>query len=314
VYTGNPTLLTGTGTTFTPQMVGSQIRVGGLLYPYYTVIAFLSSSQILIDQPWAGPDVTTQPFQILNVYFPVPADFGYFYSVVSVKDGYKLWTNVTQSELALLDPQRTNYGQTYVASFYDNAPSYNGTVGPIITIVASGAVPASTTTTGYSYVANASYVIQIATTGASGTATFRWMRSDQTGFTGTVLTSTAAVDLQDGVQVYFPAGTSYTANDLFIINCQAQNNPGVPRIELWPAPTVNTYLYPYVYIAKEYDLTPQGRPSCPRSWPTVATCCLRWRWAAVPVFPAPIPTIRTLTTTFASLRCTTPGPKFFWKT
>src|SRR5512142_1457386 len=36
VGAGQPTLITGTGTTWTQQMIGTQIRIGGLLYPFYT--------------------------------------------------------------------------------------------------------------------------------------------------------------------------------------------------------------------------------------------------------------------------------------
>ncbi len=60
----------------------------------------------------------------------------------------------------------------------------------------------------------------------------------------------------DGVQIYWPTGQSYVASDLFVINCTSQVTTGVPRYELWPAPTYTGYLYPYQYVAKEYDLTP----------------------------------------------------------
>jgi len=116
---GNPNVLTGIGTVWTQDMIGRQIRVGGLLYPYYTITGWNSATEILIDQSWAGPDVVAQPYQILQIYYPVPDDFGYWYVIVSIKDGYRLWTNVTEQDLALLDPQRTNQGQTYAAAFRD---------------------------------------------------------------------------------------------------------------------------------------------------------------------------------------------------
>jgi hypothetical protein len=254
---GSPTLVTGTGTTWTASMVGRQIRIGGLLFPYYTIVSVLSPTSLLLDQPWVGPDAVLQVYQIMTVYFSVPSDFAYFYAVVSIKDGYKLWTNLTESELALLDPQRTNFGQTYCTAFYDYTANYGGTIGPIIPVAATGATPVSTTTTGYSYVTSATYIVQIVGGGSSGTATWRWMRSGQTSFSSTVATSTSAQNLQDGVQVYFPTGT-YVAGDLFVINAISQITSGVPRVELWPAPTIDTYLYPYIYIAKESDLTVQS--------------------------------------------------------
>lgn len=262
VAAGNPNLITGSGTAWTADMIGSQIRLGGLLYPYYTITGWLSATQVLIDQVWAGPDVTSVPYQILKIYYAVPDDFGYWDYVVSVKDAYQLWTSVTENDLALLDPQRTNQGQTYGVALRGWSASFGGTVGPVIGVANVGSTPpVSTTTTGFSYVANATYILQIVGGGASGTATFQWMRAGQTAFTGPVLTSTDAVDLMDGVQVYFPTGT-YVANDLFIINCQALATQGSPLVELWPGPTYNGYLYPYQYYAKEYDLT-AANPTLP---------------------------------------------------
>lgn len=254
VSTGNPTLITGSGTTWTPQMVGQQIRIGGLLYPYYTIVAWISATQILIDQPWAGPDVSNQPYTILQIYYPVPPDFGYFYEVVSIKDGYKLWTNMTEDDLALLDPQRTNVGQTYAIAFRNYTPIYGGIIGPVIPVAAAGPAPVSTTQTGYTYPANATYIIQVTTGGAVGTSQFKWMRAGQAAFQPSIPTSSFGQNLSDGVQIYWPPNT-YTVNDLFIINAQSTITSGGPVFELWPAPTFPGYLYPYLYIAREYDIT-----------------------------------------------------------
>lgn len=256
VAAGNPNVITGIGTAWTQAMVGSQIRIGGLLYPYYTIVGWQSATSILIDQPWAGNDVVAQPYQILQIYYPVPADFGFWYVIVSIKDGYRLWTNITQSDLALLDPQRTNYGQTYTASFRDYTPQLGGVIGPVIPITSpSDPAPISTTSTGYSYIANASYIIEVVTGGISGTATFKWLRAGQTAFQPTIATADTAQDLQDGVQIYWPDGVTYVSGDQFVVNAQANATQSGPRYELWPAPTFSGYLYPYIYIAKEYDLT-----------------------------------------------------------
>jgi hypothetical protein len=253
---GNPTLITGIGTTWTQSMIGRQIRLGGLLYPYYTIVGWISATQILIDQPWAGDDVVAQPYQILQIYYPVPDDFGYWYVIVSIKDGYRLWTNVTEQDLALLDPQRTNQGQTYAAAFRDYTSQLGGVIGPVIPITSpTDPGPISTTSTGYTYIADASYIVHVVGGGISGVATFKWMRAGQTAFQPTVTTADTAQDLQDGVQIYWPDGLTYVANDLFVINATANATQSGPRYELWPGPTFSGYLYPYIYIAKEYDLT-----------------------------------------------------------
>ncbi len=262
VATGSPTLITGSGTTWTQNMVGRQIRAGGLLYPYYTIVGWLSATELLIDQPWAGPDISGQAYNILQCFFPVPDNFGYFYVLVSVKDGFRLWTNLTEADLGMLDPQRTNYGQTYAAAFYDYTPSFGGTIGPVIPVTSpTDPAPVSTTDAGFSYVANATYIVQVVNDGPVGISTYQWMRAGQTAFQPEVPTHLDPQTLADGVQIYWPEAP-YVSRDLFVINCQSQVVQGSPRYELWPAPTFNGYLYPYIYIAKESNLTVQ-QPSLP---------------------------------------------------
>ncbi len=238
-------------------MVGRQIRLGGLMYPYYTIVGFVSSTALLLDAPWAGPEQTNVPYQMLQCYFPVPSDFGYWVVVVSPRDGYRLSTELTQGELGAMDAQRTWSGQTYAVSFRDWTSQYGGVIGPVLPVNQTGAAPISTTTTGYTYVTNASYIVRVTGTGASGTATWDWMRVGESAFTppgGTVSANTEQ-DLMDGVQVYWPDGVTYNTGDFFIINCQSGITSGTPRYELWPSPASSAYLYPYIYTAKEYDLS-----------------------------------------------------------
>lgn len=263
VANGNATLITGVGTAWTSTMIGAQIRAGGLLYPYYTIIGVLSSTQLLIDQPWAGQDIAGAAYQILQCYFPVPEDFGYFEVAISIKDGYRLFLQVTQEELALMDPQRTDQGQTYAIAYRDFSTNYGGIIGPVIGVTSpTDPAPISTTTLGYSYPSNASYIIQVVSGGVSGTATFQWLRAGQLAFQGPITTSDQPQDLSDGVQIYWPDTVSYVTGDLFVINAQALTTQGVPRYELWPAPTFNGYLYPYIYFTKELDLNAQN-PTLP---------------------------------------------------
>lgn len=258
VGAGNPTVLTGTNTAWTPDMIGRQIRVGGLMYPYYTIVGWNSATEILIDTPWSGPDVVNQTYQMVQIYYTMPEDFGYFNYVVSIKDAYKLWTNLTETDLAMLDPQRTNTGQTYAIAYRGFNQQYGGSISQPIRMIGTGGAPISTTSYGYTYVADATYIIQILSTGASGVATFQWARSGQSSFVGPIVTSETAIDLADGVMLYWPTGRTYTAGDVFAVNCVSSVTSSAPQYELWPAPTFNGYLYPYCYFAKEYALTPQN--------------------------------------------------------
>ena len=260
---GAPTLITGQNTAWDQSFVGRQIRLGGLLYPYYTIVGVLTPTSLLIDQPWSGPDVSAQALQILQVYYPVPTDFGYFYSVVSIKDSYQLWTNVTEGDLAYMDPQRTNFGQTYAVSFRDYSPQYGGVIGPVIPCTNPlNPAPVSTTSNGYTYVANATYIIQVVVGGATGTATWQWLRAGMTSFQPPQPTSDQAIYMADGVQIYWPDDVAYVAGDIFVINCVSRVSEATPRYELWPAPTFAGYLYPYIYIAKEYSLS-VNKPQLP---------------------------------------------------
>lgn len=287
VAAGAPTLITGIGTTWTPSMIGQQIRIGGLLYPYYTIVGWLSATSLLIDQPWAGADVVSQPYQILQCFYPMPQDFGYFYVATSIKDSYRLFTDCTQAELAVMDPQRTNQGQTYAVVYKDFTPVFGGIIGPVIPINNPASnTPISTTATGYTYVSNASYIIQVVAGGFTGTATFQWLRAGMTSFQPIQGTSDQAQDLMDGVQIYWPDGQNYNANDLFTINCQSMVTESVPRYELWPAPTFNGYLYPYIYMAKEQDLTKQN-PSLPPPMASRGEVILEMSLEKCATFPGP---------------------------
>jgi hypothetical protein len=117
-------------------------------------------------------------------------------------------------------------------------------------------------TTGYTYPASASYLIQIQLGGLTGTATFSWTRIGTGGLSFPLPTQTYAQNLSDGVQIYFPAGAFWTAGNSWIINAHPTPTTGGPRYELWPGPTYSAYLYPYQYIKKEYDLTEQ-QPQLP---------------------------------------------------
>ena len=252
----NPFTVYGTNTAWTTQMVGRQIRPGGCTQPYFTIVAVTSPTTITIDAPWVGTPIINSAYQIFQVYYTMPDDFGYWRYVLDIKNANMLNTTTTQQELAIFDPQRTNFGQTYAIVFRDYAPTYNGLVGPVIPAQNNiyGA-PVSTTTTGFAFNANATYIVQVLSGGTTGNATYQYMRAGATAFTGPITTTDYAMTLQDGVQLYWPDNTTYNSGDLFIINCTAGSTTGAPIYELWPGPTSSTYLYPYQYVKKEYDLT-----------------------------------------------------------
>lgn len=252
----NQNTVTGVGTSFDASLVGKQWRIGSAIansYPTYTIAQVPSTTSLILSQPWIGPTLTAQSYQLFQCYFPVPADFQYFYSIVNTTAAYRLWHNGTQAELDMDDPQRIQVGISYKAAFYDYTTNYVGTVDPVLQVRGSGASPVSTTSSGFTFPADSVYTVEITTGGASGTAVFKW-KKDAGSYTTGVTTSTSALDLSDGVQVYFPVGT-YVLGDVFIIQAIAGTTSGVPRYELWPRPINAQYAYPFSYAAKLPDLT-----------------------------------------------------------
>jgi hypothetical protein len=263
--TSNLFIVTSTGSQFVPAMVGNQIRVGGnqSTFPTYTIAAWLSSNTILLDSPWIGPTRAGQQYMVFQCYFPVPADFQSFYSLVNPSVNMRLWTNITQSQLDTADAQRVVAGPSFGAAFYDYTASYSGVIAAVQPVNATGASPVSTTSLGYSYPINSIYSVLITAGGSPGDTVlaFEWKQDSGTFSLPIVVTDNNAIDLSNGVQLYFPSGV-YVTGDTFVIQCQSIVQPALPRYELWPRPINTPYAYPYLYMAKLPALT-DAQPALP---------------------------------------------------
>lgn len=262
--TGGSAVVTGVSTTFTGDLQGKQFRlgsIGGTAYPTYTIIQFVSTTSVVLDRPWVGPSLSAQSYQLFQCYFPVPEDFQYFYSVTNPTANYRLNHNATQAEFDSYDPQRSQSGIAYAMAFYDYTQNLSGTIAATLQVHGSGAVPVSTTALGFTYPQDSTYSVEITTGGIVGTAAFKWQQDTGTTAGTLVTTSSSPIDLSNGVQVYFPAGT-YVLGDVFVIVCKAQAVSGVPRYEMWPRPIGASYVYPYMYAAKLPALTDE-QPQLP---------------------------------------------------
>ena len=245
---GSP-YITGSGTAWDQTMVGSQIRGGAYpsSFPTYTILAVLSTTSILIDNNWGAGDQTAIAYQIFQCYFPVPSDFQSFESLVNPTNSFQIWTNITQFDLDRMDPQRVTSGVVYGASFFDYTANYQGDIQSVLQVRGTGPSPVSTTSQGYSYPTASTYTVEITTGGAVGAAIFKWKQDSGSYTTGVAVLDSNPMDLSNGVQVYFPAGT-YVSGDVFIINCTTEPVPSVPRYELWPRPINTFYVLPYLYV------------------------------------------------------------------
>lgn len=125
---GNSTI-TGTGTTWTTNLVSAQFRLG-LQSPIYTIYAVDPVNQLLtLSDNWGGNTVTGANYTIYNAYVTAPADFQNFITVWDPQYNWQLETNVTQEELNAWDAQRANTGTSYVVAsldfdnYFSNPPS-----------------------------------------------------------------------------------------------------------------------------------------------------------------------------------------------
>ena len=258
--TSKSPFITGSGTNFTVDMIGNQFRTGGggvSNYPTYTIVAVNSTTSLILDKPWTGPAVSGSNYMVFQCYFEVPADFKSFYSIVNTTNNYKLWTGTTQAEIDLCDPQRVQFGPSWAAAFYDYSRPLSGSVGATLQAWGTGATPVSTTSYGFSYPLNSVYQVVITASGipGGGVLTFQWRQDNGAWTVGVTVDDNSAIDLSNGVQVYFPIG-NYTAGDVFVIQCTAltAQQSSVPRYELWPRPVNAPYVYPYIYVANYTEI------------------------------------------------------------
>lgn len=250
VTNGNTTV-TGAGTTWTAAMVGRQFRVG-LAAPIYTIAQFTSATSIELELPFGGPTSTGSSYSIYQCYFTPPDDFHQFITLWDPAFNWQLYLDVQQSEINIWDAQRANTGNAYLVSFRGYSTSQVGVVNSIAAVVGTGNQPVS----GGIFLgpANSLFTIQITTAGVPGTAEFKWKKNQGAYTTGVVTDAGGlAQTLMDGVVIAFPTGISYTLNDVFVIQCQAISNAGIPCYELWPHQQAN-HTYPFLYESRPVDL------------------------------------------------------------
>lgn len=252
--TADTALLTSTLGSFTPDMINMQVRVGANSnpFPYYTITAWINGFQVVLDRTWAGPTQINSSYYVGQVYFSVPTDFESFVWAAVPAYNYRMDLTVTQSDLALVDAQRSYSGNPVALVPLDYTPFNAGTVGPVtkVTISATSPVPVSTTTLGYNYPTQLTFIIKITTGGLpGGTLQFQWyVPQIATGGTQAV-TDNNPIDLVFGAQVYF-IQSGYVLNEEFVFTCTPDTTSGVARFEIWPRPQSPAYVIPYQYNLK----------------------------------------------------------------
>lgn len=251
--TRNSNIVTGSGTAWDATMVGLQFRTG-TTYPIYTIQSVDSATQLTLQSDvWGGATASAQGYSIYRAYVTVPSDFQAFISVWDPNFNWQLVLDYTQNELNAADAQRSNTGNAYLFAWRGYSQDAIGAVAQPVQVTGTGSDPGSAGT--YTGPNNALFTVQITTAGASGTAVFKWKKDDGTFTTGVTTDSGGAVqDLQDGVQVYFPTGVTYTLNDVWVIQVTAGANPGNAVFEVWPH-IQSQYVLPYLYECVPPDIS-----------------------------------------------------------
>jgi len=245
----NSPIVTGTNTVWTSSMAGLQFRVG-LTAPIYTIVSVESNTSLTLDNNFGGIDATGASYAIYQCYFIAPTDFHQFITVWDPAFNWQLFLDIEQREINIWDAQRASTGNAYLVSFHDYSAEYGGTVENAVND-GVGADPVATGT--YTGPADATFIIECLLGGGSGTATFQWKKNEGS-FNGPIVTSTTNIDLQDGVQVYWPDDVTYTAGDIWSVCVQALVNGGLPRYEFWPHQQSN-HVYPFLYEIRHDDLS-----------------------------------------------------------
>ena len=248
-------IVTGSSTAWDNSLVGQQFRIG-TTNVIYTIVSVESTTQLTLDQVWGGSTASTQTYEIYQCYLTVPSDFQSFISVWDPNFNWQLVTDFSQNVLNAADAQRANSGNAYLLAWRDYSTSSIGTVAQPVQIVGTGNDPGSSGT--YTGPSSALFTVEITTSGAPGTAVYKWKKDGGSYTSGVTTDATgAAEDLQDGVQIYFPTGVSYTSTDVWVIRTTAGSNPGLPRFEIWPHQK-SQYVYPYLYWKRPPDISVSG--------------------------------------------------------
>lgn len=105
----------------------TQFQIRSPYYSLYNIIAFDGVDTITIDRPWMEPPGSGQAYMIYQAYFAAPvSDFKRFFTILDTTNAYRLnYSRYGRMDLAILDPQRTNFNQpAYVVPYeVDNRPN-----------------------------------------------------------------------------------------------------------------------------------------------------------------------------------------------
>jgi hypothetical protein len=120
VVTGSTTVI-GTGTAFTPDMVGRQFRQG-FTSGWYNITSVVSPDQLTLDLPWAGQSFSGSGYQIMSAIVELGPNIKMVLEAVNQWQGYRLITNQPQAVLNRYDTWRVTTGWTFLIAPREFSP------------------------------------------------------------------------------------------------------------------------------------------------------------------------------------------------
>lgn len=98
----------GQGTTWTPTVIGRQLRIG-YNTPPYTIIALDEPAQVLtLEMPWAGTTLTNSGYYIAQMYYSPGPNIKYIHTAKNLLQAWRLRLDYNQKTLDAIDPWRVN--------------------------------------------------------------------------------------------------------------------------------------------------------------------------------------------------------------
>ena len=109
------TTVTGVGTSWNISMIGMQMKVANQ-GPIITIADVTDATHLTLSQeyPLSNYGSVASGYTILQNFVTMPADFKYFMVIYDPYRQWRLFFNMTQQDMSLWDPGRTNQGDPWV--------------------------------------------------------------------------------------------------------------------------------------------------------------------------------------------------------
>jgi hypothetical protein len=122
--TNGSTTVQGVGTSWTPQLIGRQFRLG-YNTPPYTITALDPAAQVItLEMPWGGASYTGAGYFIAQYYYSPGPNIKYIHTAKNLIMAWRLQLGYNQQSLDAIDPWRINtFSPTTLAQM---PPGVNG--------------------------------------------------------------------------------------------------------------------------------------------------------------------------------------------